>query len=120
MKFLLLKFFSPPQRNSSSISILLSVMRYTTVTLTVLTICCSTLLASGIKGQTIRDVNVNLGVNNNNLEYAVKQIEKQTDFRFAFKRSEMKDYQHITLPKANRTVEETLLLLLNRTGLMYK
>ncbi len=120
MKFLLLKFFSPPQRNSSSISILLSVMRYTTVTLTVLTICCSTLLASEIKGQTIRDVNVNLGVNNNNLEYAVKQIEKQTDFRFAFKRSEMKDYQHITLPKANRTVEETLLLLLNRTGLMYK
>ncbi|MDN5284661.1 MAG: SusC/RagA family TonB-linked outer membrane protein [Mucilaginibacter sp.] len=120
MKFLLLKFFSPSARDSIQISILLRIMRYTTITLAVLLTVCNMLLADEIKGQSIKDVNVNIGINNNSLEYAIKQIEKQTDFRFAYKQGEMKTYKHITLPNAIRTVEETLLLLLNQTDLMYK
>ncbi|WP_221284591.1 SusC/RagA family TonB-linked outer membrane protein [Mucilaginibacter sp. SP1R1] len=95
-------------------------MRYTSITLTVLLICCNMLLARVTNGQTIKDVNIAIGFKNQTLKYAIKQIEKQTDFRFAYKDNQLKDYKNVTLPEGNRTVEQTLVLLLGQTDLMYK
>ncbi|MEN0052815.1 MAG: TonB-dependent receptor [Mucilaginibacter sp.] len=120
MKFLLLKFFSVPKRNSDQLTILLRIMRYTTITFTVLLTCCNMLFAHVTNGQTIKNINVVIGVTNQSLKSAIKQIEKQTDFRFAYKNDELKAYNNVTIPAGNRTVEETLKLLLDQTGLMYK
>ncbi|HMG07480.1 MAG TPA: SusC/RagA family TonB-linked outer membrane protein, partial [Mucilaginibacter sp.] len=78
------------------------------------------LLARVTNGQTIRDISIIMGVKNQSLKYAIKQIEKQTDFRFAYKNDQLKAYNDVTLPAGNRTVEETLKLLLGQTDLMYK
>jgi TonB-linked SusC/RagA family outer membrane protein len=120
MNFLLLKFFSVPKKNGAPLNILLRIMRYTSITLTVLLICCNMLLARVTSGQTIRDISIVMGVKNQSLKYAIKQIEKQTDFRFAYKNDQLKAYNNVTLPAGNRTVEETLKLLLGETDLMYK
>jgi TonB-linked SusC/RagA family outer membrane protein len=120
MKFLLLKFFSVPKKSAIPLTILLRIMRYTSITLTVLLICCNMLLARVTNGQTIRDISIIMGVKNQSLKYAIKQIEKQTDFRFAYKNDQLKAYNDVTLPAGNRTVEETLKLLLGQTDLMYK
>ncbi|BAV06277.1 TonB-dependent Receptor Plug Domain [Filimonas lacunae] len=49
-----------------------------------------------------------LELKNESLETAFKRIEQQCGFRFAYRKETVAAYQHITLPKATRSLAETL------------
>lgn len=121
MKFLLQKFFFLPPKGVIPLNTLLTIMRYTTVTLTVLLVCCNMLLASISKGQTIKDVSIIARkAMSMTLKQALKQIEKQTDFRLAYKDEQLKPYSNVILTNGKYTVEQALLQILGGTDLMYK
>jgi TonB-linked SusC/RagA family outer membrane protein len=54
------------------------------------------------------------------LESALKKIEKQTSIRFVYRNEEVKSVTNINLQKAQRTVEETLNIILQNTSLTFK
>jgi len=86
-------------------------------------ICLGTqLIANEGKGQSssVSDVRITLECKEVTLRHVFTKIEKQSDFRFAYKREQVEKYRSISLPKDNRTLEETLNLVLRNTSLRYK
>jgi TonB-linked SusC/RagA family outer membrane protein len=63
---------------------------------------------------------VTLELKNETLESALKKIEQQTSLRFVYRNEEVKRVGNLTLDKAERTVEETLSILLRNTSLTFK
>lgn len=78
------------------------------------------LMANTGKGQELSDVRVSLELRNEPLRTAFSQIEKQTDFRFAYNRQQVDTYSGVNLPRGNYTVEKALDLLLGNTHLLYR
>ena len=84
-------------------------------------ICLGTqLIANEGKGQSVSDVMITLECKEVTLRHVFAKIEKQSDFRFAYKREQVEKYRSINLAKDNRTLEETLNLVLRNTSLRYK
>ncbi|MBL7696818.1 MAG: SusC/RagA family TonB-linked outer membrane protein [Chitinophagaceae bacterium] len=85
-------------------------------------ICVGTqlLIANDGKGQTISDVRITLECKEVALRHVFTKIERQSDFRFAYKRDQVEKYRSINLEKDNRTLEETLNLVLRNTNLGYR
>jgi TonB-linked SusC/RagA family outer membrane protein len=86
-------------------------------------ICCSgmqMLMANSGKAQGLNEVKVMLELNNQPLKTAFVEIEKQTDFRFAYNKRQVDHYLNITLAKDNYTVQQLLELLLANTDLTYR
>jgi TonB-linked SusC/RagA family outer membrane protein len=61
-----------------------------------------------------------LELNSESLESAFKKIEQLTPYRFVYRNEEVKDVGNLTLLKAERTVDETLSLILENTSLTFK
>ncbi|MEO6521980.1 MAG: TonB-dependent receptor [Mucilaginibacter sp.] len=95
-------------------------MRYTTLIFAILLMGCSIVIANTASGQNITETNISFGISDSNLESALKQIEKSTAFRFAYKSADIQNHIHVTLPKVNRTVAATLDLLLTPRNLIYQ
>lgn len=63
---------------------------------------------------------ITLELKDESLESALKKIEKQTSLRFVYRNDEVKNITNISLQKAQRTVEETLTIILQNTSLTFK
>ncbi|HXB94496.1 MAG TPA: TonB-dependent receptor plug domain-containing protein, partial [Puia sp.] len=78
------------------------------------------LMANTGKSQELSDVRVSLEVRNEPLRTAFTQIEKQTDFRFAYNRQQVDNYKSVSLSRGNYTVETALHLLMDGTQLLFR
>ena len=96
----------------------LYLMRCTTLTTVVMLVCASMIMAKPISAQGINDVQVKVGELNGNLAAAIKTVEAQTKFRFAYKTEET-DHYKISLKAGSRSLAKTLDLLLIKTNLKY-
>src|SRR5256885_1202429 len=78
------------------------------------------LFARNASGQDMNEVRLRLEVKNEPLIKALKKIQKQTPFTFAYNKSDLAEISIIDLPAASRTVKETLDLLFMHTRLQYE
>jgi TonB-linked SusC/RagA family outer membrane protein len=72
------------------------------------------------RNQAINDTKLTLGLDGESLEAALKKIEKLTPFRFVYRSEEVKKFKNLSLEKAERTVDETLALILKNTPLTFR
>ncbi len=77
------------------------------------------LIAGNGKAQGISNVHVTVGLKNGTIKGAFRQIERQTDFKFAFVESQIASIQHLDFSKENRPLTQTLDMLLTGTDLIY-
>ncbi|WP_240315206.1 TonB-dependent receptor [Mucilaginibacter pineti] len=80
----------------------------------------SSINASTVRAQTLSEVKVSFGLSQADLQTAFTKIESQSDFRFAFRKSEISSAKNISLSPQTRSVQEVLDALLQGTGLAYK
>ncbi|HEY0668340.1 MAG TPA: TonB-dependent receptor [Sphingobacteriaceae bacterium] len=94
-------------------------MRINTIILLVLCLTHQMLSASVGKAQALSETNVTLELKNETLRDALKQIESQTEFRFAYKKKAINAYSTINLERSTLSVESLLGVLLSNTNLKY-
>src|ERR1700761_8265004 len=78
------------------------------------------LMANTGKSQELSDVRVSLELKNEPLRTAFTKIEQQSDFRFAYNRKQVDNYQNVTLLRGSYTLDKALELLLGKTQLLYR
>lgn len=84
-----------------------------------ISVCCSgVLVASVSNGQKLTNTNIQL-TSQTSLVQALKEIEKKTDFLFAYQTAVIEKYDHVKLTAGKRTVAQTLNILLAKTPLTY-
>jgi len=96
------------------------VMRISVVFLALLLTTIQLLLATPGRGQGVNETKVTLALKEESLEAAFKKIESLTHFRFVYRNEEISEIQNISLEKAERTVSETLRLILENTSFSFK
>jgi len=77
------------------------------------------LIASAGIGQNLDGITVTVELKGASLKEALKQIEAQTSFKFAYVEAQISGYNNLFLTKAGRPLSGTLSLLLERTSLKY-
>lgn len=90
------------------------------VLLTMLVMSMQLLFASDSRGQSAEEVKLTLELRGESLESALRKIEKLTPFRFVYRSNEIRRFGNISLERAERTVDETLLLILRNTPLTFR
>ena len=95
-------------------------IRASMMILTLLFLSFQMLFGADAKGQALNDTKLTLELNDESLEAALKKIEKLTPFRFVYRSEEVKHFNSLTLEKAERTVEETLSLILADTPFTFR
>ncbi len=98
---------------------LYELMRLSVVTLAIVLSASQTLWATTCRTQDINSVSVTIGLRQEPLLSALRQIEQQTDFRFTYLPDLLQAHKHLTIPPRQRTVRETLDALLEHTSLRY-
>lgn len=109
MNFFLGLVMSPTFSKIMRISIVLNIILLTTFQL----------LANESHGQRINETKVVLELKNQTLSEAIGQLEKKTPYKFVFKQKEVEAFINLNLASAERTVAETLDLLLQYSNLKY-
>ena len=94
--------------------ILILLMMKTFFLLSIITVTAS---ATGVYSQNAK---LSLDVNNEKIETVLASIEKETDFYFFYKSEELSDLQPVSLQNKNMSIEETMDMLLDRSGMAYK
>ncbi|RZK41730.1 MAG: SusC/RagA family TonB-linked outer membrane protein [Pedobacter sp.] len=94
-------------------------MRISLITAIVLTTSLHYLFASDVNAQSIKETRVSIGFENETISSAIKKIEQGSKFRFLYRKNEISEFKAITLPLKQRSVEETLDMILSGTGLTY-
>src|SRR3546814_15755356 len=85
-----------------------------------ISICCSgVLVASVSNGQKLANTHIQL-TDQTSLIQALKEIEKKTDFLFAYQTAAIQKYDHVTLTSGRRTVAQTLTVLLAKPPQTYR
>lgn len=95
-------------------------MKVNAILLLVILFTVSSLTASPGSAQTLSDVNVSIEINKGTLRSAFSQIEKQTDFRFAYRNELVSAFKDLSMSGETRSVKNMLDELLKNTGLSYK
>lgn len=95
-------------------------MKVNAILLLVILFTVSSLTASPGSAQTLSDVKVSIGISKGTLRSAFSQIEKQTDFRFAYRNELISAFKDLSMDGETRSVKSTLDKLLQGTGLSYK
>nr|WP_176112891.1 TonB-dependent receptor [Sediminibacterium ginsengisoli] len=78
------------------------------------------LSAGSLKAQDINTHRVRIGLKGENLLRAITEIEKQSSFRFYYRKAEVEAVKELTIPAENRTIAETMTLLLKNTSLSFR
>lgn len=78
------------------------------------------LWADTARSQNINDTRLTLELQGESLETALKKIEKLTPFRFVYRSEEVRKFTNLSLEKAERTVDETLSLILENTPFTFR
>lgn len=94
-------------------------MKCTALTTAALLVSISLIMANPINAQGINDVQIKIADFNGNLVSAIKIVENQTKFRFAYKTEEAANYSSISIQAGSRSLAKTLDLLLFKTKLKY-
>jgi|GEM_PF-112950 len=95
-------------------------MRISILTVTIILITLQMLLAFTGKGQDIAVEKITLGLQQQSLEHAIRQIEQQTTLRFFYRKAEIRPFNHMNLQAGRRTVERTLYELLQNTSFSFR
>ena len=101
-------------------SLTLQIMRIGIVSVALLLLTIQMLLALSVSSQEISKVQVRMELKNQSLSAAFKMIEKQTPFRFVYRKGELLSIPSRSITASTYTVEEALNLLLSNTNLTYK
>lgn len=114
---LLLKNFP---ESSNEIQKIKYIMRIGFISLALLLTSFQLLLALPVKSQKISSVTVRMELKNETLLSAFKKIEKQTSFRFVYRKGELKTLPSKNISSSIYTVEQVLKMLLEDTDLSFK
>lgn len=106
--------------NNSIIPFLWQFMRISFLSIFILLISIQLLLAVNVNGQVIGNTQVTVGLNHQPFTVAIKEIEKQTKFRFYYRKADLEELSKLNLSIANRSVAQTLYELLNNTSFTYR
>lgn len=98
---------------------LVFVMRVSVLVIFLLLFSIQVLLAKSAAGQNTRETYITLELKNTNLVTAFKKIEKLTDYLFAYQPQQVGSY-YVSIPKATRSVQATLELILTNTNLTFR
>jgi len=90
------------------------------LSVTILLVIILQIFAFSGKGQSISTDKVTIGLKDERLDVALKEIEQQSVFRFFYRNADIEQLKHLNLPEATRTIEQTLQLLLQNTMLGYR
>ncbi len=96
------------------------IMRIGFISLALLLTSFQLLLALPVKSQKISSVKVRMELKNETLLSAFKKIEKQTSFRFVYRKGELKTLPSKNISSSIYTVEQVLKMLLEDTDLSFK
>jgi hypothetical protein len=96
------------------------IMRISVVSTILMVTSLHFLMATPGRGQGINDTKLTLELKNETLESALKKIEHLTDFRFVYRSNEIRGINDITLDKAERTLSETLMMILEPTSFTFR
>ncbi len=96
------------------------VMKRSCMILTILLIATHLLIAGGVRAQDIETTRVTIGLKQEPLITGLKRIEQQSNFRFAYVETALVEFRALNIPSADRSVKETLLMMLSGTDLLYK
>lgn len=78
-------------------------------------------MAPGIVcGQNIREVTVSFEIRRATLKTALKKLEKATGYTIAYPSEKVGKVRSVTVPPGKRTIEQTMLLMLERTDLQFR
>jgi len=113
-------FFVPIKITTKHLNIIRQIMRVSLFVFVLILSSLQVLLAVSVKGQDMATQKVSVKLNNENLESAFVQIEKQSGFIFYYRKEDVKFLNHLSLPANFRAIDETLSLLLQNTVLNYK
>jgi len=100
--------------------IIKNIMRIGILTISILIISVQMLVAVPVKGQSIKDVKIRIGLNNETLIQAFKKIESQSPFHFMYRNEEVGNIRNLNLPSSKGSVEEFLKTILSGTDLNYR
>ncbi|MCO5240722.1 MAG: SusC/RagA family TonB-linked outer membrane protein [Chitinophagaceae bacterium] len=78
------------------------------------------LIAHSGNAQDLNGINVTIGLSNGSLKHAFRQIERQTDYKFAYVESQIASKRELNFPKRVRSLAQTLEILLDGTALDYR
>ncbi len=107
--------------NTTTNSLLIrQLMRVSIIVTIILLTTLQLLLASAGKAQDMSIETVSVGLKDEPLETAIKQIERQTTLRFFYRKTDVSMLTDLTLPDERRTVEQTLYQLLKNTNFIFK
>ena len=95
-------------------------MKVNAILLLILLVAVSSLTASPGSAQTLSEVKVSVGIERGTLRSAFSQIEKQTDFRFAYRNELISGVKNLNVDGQTRSVKSILDELLKGTGLNYR
>jgi TonB-linked SusC/RagA family outer membrane protein len=95
-------------------------MRISVVLAGILLTSLQLLQANPARGQGADDVKLTLELNEESLASALRKIESLTPFRFVYRKEEIREISNISLVKAERTVTETLSLILENTSFTFR
>lgn len=95
-------------------------MRLTTVMIAIVCTGFQLLMATDGRSQRMNEVKVTLELNDEPLTAAFKQIEEQSDFRFAYNKRQVESYRNISVQKADYTIEHAMSILLANTELAFR
>ncbi len=90
------------------------------LSLMLILIICQLLLARPTDGQSMQEVYITIGFHNENLQTALRRIERASNFFFSYQTPLVAPYNKLSLPKETRSVFATLQLLLEKTDLGFR
>ncbi|TDW96744.1 TonB-dependent receptor [Dinghuibacter silviterrae] len=109
-----------PQGPSGTSFVPTKTVAKTLLTLFSLLLSSSLLLASGLEGQDLQKAKISLDIHAKSLEFVFREIEKETDFRFAYRPEELAGFTDVTIRANHRSLEEVLHELLTPRGLGFQ
>lgn len=95
-------------------------MRISLLSIFILLISFQLLLAVTAKSQIIGTTQVTIGLHKEPFTVAIKEIEKQTKFRFYYRKADLEELKQLNLSPANRSISQTLYELLKNTPFTYR
>ncbi|WP_157258020.1 STN domain-containing protein, partial [Pedobacter ginsenosidimutans] len=95
-------------------------MKVNAILLVISLFAMGSLYATNSSAQGLQETNVSLGFSGGSLQQAFAKIERETDFRFAYKKQVLSGITAPVLTLKRRSLKQTLDELLKGTGLDYK
>jgi TonB-linked SusC/RagA family outer membrane protein len=99
---------------------LLFIMKVNLFTFCIILGTASLLFATNGRGQDMETTRVNISADHGSLRDSLRQIERQSDFRFTYKDEEIEEYSNLKIKRGHITVKACLELLLRNTAREYK